>query len=57
MVKIVRGEEEVIERNEISLQEPHQQNQVHTIGKLRITEKMMTIYQCNLYIICFCKLI
>lgn len=44
MVKIVWGEEEVVERNKISFKEPHQQNQVHTISKLMITEKIQTIY-------------
>lgn len=45
MVKIIWGEEEVVERNKISFQEPHQQNQVHPISKLMIIEKMMSVYQ------------
>lgn len=44
MVKIVWGEKEVVEGNKISFKEPHQQNQVYTISKLTIIEKMMNIY-------------
>lgn len=45
MVKIVWSEEEVVQRNKISFQEPHQQYQVHTISKLTIGEKQMNMYQ------------
>lgn len=35
LVKILRRQEEVVERDEVSLQKSHQQDQIHTICKLQ----------------------
>lgn len=36
LVKILRGQEEVVEGDEVSFQKSHQQDQIHTICKLQI---------------------
>lgn len=34
LLKALRGEEEVVQRDKVVLQQPHQQNQVHSVSKL-----------------------